>query len=165
MTNPAIPKPVLDAETAVFIQRYVAVNLATTNAANRAAVTRVYGCRVAEDLSNITLFIASNCNQSVLDNIKANGVIAVVFTRPVTHQTIQFKSTDARLAAVKETDHPLIQAYCDSLIEELQRAGFPPAFTRAMIPPLEKLDTAICFTPMTAFSQTPGPQAGKKLPV
>ncbi|MCI0507788.1 MAG: hypothetical protein L0Z73_16990 [Gammaproteobacteria bacterium] len=82
MTIPAIPKPVLDAETAAFIRLHVSINLATANSANRAAVTRVYGCRVDENPGGITLFIAGCYNQAVLENIKANGRVAAVFSRP-----------------------------------------------------------------------------------
>ncbi|MCI0507789.1 MAG: hypothetical protein L0Z73_16995 [Gammaproteobacteria bacterium] len=67
------------------------------------------------------------------------------------------------MARTEETDHPIIRKYCESLAEELQSIGYSSAFAYAMILPLETLDTAISFTPLTAFSQTPGPHAGKQL--
>jgi hypothetical protein len=156
---------VLDQQTAAFIQRHVSINLATTDTDNRPAVTRVFGCKLAPNNSSLTLFISSEHNQTVLDNILATHAIAVVFSRPSTHKTIQLKGTDARLVSLEKPDYLLMKAYRDSMIEELQGIGYPPSFTEAMILPPETLDTGVCFTPLNAYSQTPGPDAGKKLPV
>jgi len=164
MSTPAKPAAFLDAQTAAFIQRHVSINLATTDADNRPAVTRVFGSRVSDDRAQITLFLSSSGNAAVLDNLRANGRIAVVFSRPSTHRTLQLKGTDARLVELQPDDLPLIAAYRASMIEELGNLGYPPAFTGSLIPPPETLDTAIRFTPQTAYSQTPGPQAGHKLP-
>lgn len=163
MTDPVTPPPILDTETSAFIQHHVSINLAAANADNRPAVTRVYGCRVAPDRGSVTLFIPGVYNQSLLDNIRAARTIAVVFSRPGTHKTIQLKGTDAKITAIEESDWPLIKDYCTSLVEELLNLGYPDAFSKSMVLPLEKLDTAIRFTPLTAFSQTPGPEAGRKL--
>ena len=165
MSNTSTPKPILDPETAAFIQHHVSINLAATSADNRAAVTRVYGCRIAPDRCRITLFIPSMYNQSVLENIRATGSIAVVFSRPGTHKTFQLKATDASITEVDKSDLPLIKDYCDSLTQELLSLGYPHAFVQTFVMPQHKADTAIHFTPLTAFSQTPGPQAGRKLSV
>ena len=165
MINNSTAAPILDQETAVFIQHHVSINMAAANTDNRAAVTRVYGCRIAPDRRVVTLFIPSAYNKVVLENIRVTGTIAVVFSRPGTHQTIQLKGTDARITAVEETDLPIIKNYCDSLVEELLNLGYPPAFVQTFVLPQQKADTAIHFTPLTAFSQTPGPQAGRKMPV
>ena len=165
MNESAHTGQVLDQQTAAFIQHRVSINLATTDTHNRPAITRVSGCRPAPDNGSLTLFISSNHNQTVLDNIQTTHAIAVVFSSPSTHKTIQLKGTDARLVSLEESDYLLMQDYRNSMIEELQSIGYPPAFTEALIPPPETLDTGICFTPMDAYSQTPGPDAGKKLPV
>jgi hypothetical protein len=156
---------VLNQQTAAFIQHHVSINLATTDTANRPAVTRAFGCRLAPDNSSLTVFISSAHNRVVIDNVLATRTIAVVFSRPSTHRTIQLKGRDAKPVTIEPSDYPLLEAYRQSMIEELQSIGYPPAFTEALIPPPETVDTAICFTPMDAYSQTPGPDAGKKLPV
>jgi len=165
MSDTSTPSPILDPETAAFIQHHVSINLAATSVDNRAAVTRVYGCRIAADRCGVTVFIPSAYNQAVLENIRATHSIAVVFSRPGTHKTIQLKATDARIDSVEKSDLPLIKNYCDSLAEELLSLGYPPAFVNTFVLPQHKADTAIHFTPLTAFSQTPGPKAGRKLPV
>jgi hypothetical protein len=45
--------------------------------------------------------------------------------------------------------------------EEIERVGYPPRLTRAML--ACRLDdlVAITFAPAQVFEQTPGPQAGK----
>lgn len=163
MSAPANPAPVLDPETAGFIQRYVSMNLATSDAAKRPAVTRVFGCRVSADAVRVTLFLCRAGNDLVLANLRANGRIAVVFSRPSTHRTVQLKGTDARVIELQAADRQVIAAYRESMVEDLGSIGYPPAFTRSLIPAPETLDTAVCFTPLAVYSQTPGPQAGRKL--
>lgn len=142
---------------------FVSMNLATRDRNLIPAVSRAYGCHVSPDLKTVTLFIHGAHNQMLLDNIQANRVIAAVFSRPSSHQTIQLKGIDARRAEVTSADHAVISDYRQSFIEELQSLGYPHTFTEVMLLPLDKLDTAISFTPIEAFTQTPGPQAGKKL--
>jgi len=163
MTDTPAPNAVLDEATATFIQRNVSIIMATTNAEKRPTVTRVYGCRVAADGGSITLYIASTYNAVLLENIRATRNIAVVFSQPNSHKTIQLKGNDAEIASLETADQPVIENYFKLMIEELTGLGYPDAFARAMVQPPEKLDTAIRFTPLTAFSQTPGPDAGKKL--
>jgi len=155
----------LDSQTVQFIQRYVSMNLATTDANNRPAVTRVFGCRVNETADQLTIFLSSANNQILLDNIRNTRNIAVVFSRPTTHQTLQLKGNDAELLPVAETDLAIINSYRESMVEELSSIGYPTAFTHSLIPPITQIDTAMRFTPITAFTQTPGPQAGKKISV
>ena len=139
------------------------MNLATADSHNRPAVTRAYGCRVDTVSNNLTVFVSSMNNQIIFDNIRANGAIAVVFSRPTTHQTLQFKGTNAEVVAIEVSDLELIRDYRESMVEELQGIGFPLAFIHSLVPSIEGIDTAIRFTPENAFSQTPGPQAGKKI--
>ena len=155
----------LDEETAGFIQRHVSVNLATRNADNRPALTRAFGVRVADDRTSVAVFIARAGNQAILDNIQSNQNLAVCFSRPTTHRTLQLKATDARLLPIAEADFAVISGYQQSIHEELRQLGFPAAFVQALIPSLSEQDVAIHFTPLDAYLQTPGPDAGKKLPV
>lgn len=163
MTASAASTQVLDPHTLSFIQLYVSMNLATRNQELKPAVTRAFGCRASADLKSVTLFISSQCNQTVLENIQTTRAIAAVFSRPSTHETIQLKAKDARVVMITAEDHPTINSYRQSLIHELQSLGYPASFTESMVPPLAQLDTGICFTPDSVFIQTPGPQAGKKL--
>jgi hypothetical protein len=157
------PPPFLDEDTASFIQRFVSINVATRNHDNRPAVSRAAGCRIAADRQQLTIFLSSLHNQTLLDNLRANHTLAVVFSRPTTHRTIQFKGNDAQILPVTMEDHPDIQAYRESFTQELLSIGYPPAFCDVIFPPLDEHYVAIRFTPERAYSQTPGPNAGKKI--
>lgn len=163
MTTQASQPAVLNADTAQFIQHKVSVNLATRDGDNRPAVTRAYGVQVSDDYRTITVFIARQGNQAILENIQSNQHLAACFSRPTTNRTLQFKSRNASLLPLREVDFPVIQRYRKSMIEELQQVGFPVSFTEALIPLLTENDVAIRFTPLDAYIQTPGPDAGKKL--
>lgn len=163
MTEPPHNPLILDEETLAFLREPVSMNLATVDDGHRPAVTRLFGCRVGEDRRTLRLFLASRANAAVLDNIRANGTIAVVFSRPSTHRTVQLKGDDARLETIGAEDLPAIRAYRESLTRELGSLGYPVSFAHAMIPAPERLDTAIRFTAVEAYSQTPGPRAGDRL--
>lgn len=163
MSNQTPAPQLIDEQTASFITHAVSINIATRDANNRPTMTRAAGCRVADDGTSLTLFLTSEQNQQLLDNLRSNKLLAAVFSRPTTHQTIQFKGDDAEIVEITEEDRKAMQAYRESFMEELRGIGFPASFCEAIIPPLDDKFLAIRFTPDRAYSQTPGPNAGKKL--
>ena len=125
--------PLLDEETAAFIQRFVSINVATRNRENRPAVARASGCRVTPDRNGLTIYLSGAHNQTLLANLRENQTLAVVFSRPTTHQTIQFKGSDAQIRPLTAEDQAAIKAYHESFMQELAGIGFPPAFCEAII--------------------------------
>jgi len=99
---------------------------------------------------------------TLLDDIAANGMIAVVFSQPSTHRTIQLKGTDARLVAVTAADRAVAARHLGAWVEDLCRIGYTPEFANALRGHPERI-VAIRFTPAAAFQQTPGPGAGQRL--
>ena len=92
------------------------------------------------------------------------GEIAVVFSVPSTHQTLQLKARQATQRPATEEDLPVLQAYLRSMEEEVGRVGYGPPYVAAMLAaPLHDV-VAVSFRPETAFDQTPGPRAGAALP-
>lgn len=155
--------PLIDEATAAFMQQPVSINVATRNSENRPAVTRAAGYRIAPDRNRLTIYLSSEHNQTLLANLRANQTLAVVFSRPTTHQTIQFKGNDAQILPLTADDQPAISRYRELFMQELSSIGYPPAFCEAILPPMDEHYLAIHFTPERAYSQTPGPNAGKKL--
>jgi hypothetical protein len=159
----ATQPPIIDDETAAFIQQFVSINLATRNRDNRPALARAAGCRLDPTRSQLTVYLSGDHNHTVLTNLRDNHTLAVVFSRPTTHRTIQFKGNDAQIVPLTAEDLPVMQAYRESFIQELAGIGYPPAFCDAIFAPLDEHYLGIRFTPARAYSQTPGPNAGKKL--
>jgi hypothetical protein len=162
MTGGTDRAPPLDARHAAFIQGPVSVIVASRNAELAADVVRGCGCRVSRDRRQVTVLIEPGRASSLLEDIAANGMIAVVFSQPSTHQTIQLKGTDARAVRVAAADRAAARRHLHDWSADLARIGFDAPFAAALHGGTGEL-TAIRFTPTAAFQQTPGPGAGQLL--
>lgn len=158
-----INHPVLDEVHAAFIQYRVTMNVAARNASLITTITRALGCRVSDDRRRVTVFLPAERCQTLLDNLRANGVIAVVAVRPSTHESIQLKGADAMLAPLQEGDDVLMQAHLEQFVADLCGIGYTEAFARTVIPDRTGEIVAVAFTPLAVFQQTPGPGAGRRL--
>jgi len=152
----------LDARHAAFIQGPVSVIVASRNAALVADVMRGCGCRVSRDRRAVTVLVEPGPTSTLLEDIAANGMIAVVFSQPSTHRTIQLKGTDARVVTVTVTDRAVARRHLRDWAEDLGRLGYGGALAAALHGGTGAL-AAIRFTPSAAFQQTPGPGAGQPL--
>ena len=155
--------PVLDEDHAAFIQSGVSVVVATRNAALVPDAVRGCGCRVSRDRRSVTVLVESLRIGSVVADIEANGMIAVVFSQPSTHRTIQLKGTDARVVRVSPRDRDLAERHLTAWVDELTAIGYRPEFARAVHGDAPDAMVALVFTPTAAFQQTPGPGAGDRL--
>ena len=155
-------EPLLDAELAAFIQGGVSVVVATRNPDSVPDVARGCGCRVSKDRRRVTVLVEPARAGSALDNVVANGLVAVVFSQPSTHRTIQLKGTDARVVRVTRADRTVALRHLEAWVAELTGMGYRPDFARAVRGAADGM-AAIAFTPTSAFHQTPGPGAGERL--
>jgi hypothetical protein len=157
------PPPVLDEDHAAFIQGGVSIVIATRNADLVPDAVRGCGCRVSRDRRSVTVLVESLRIGPVIANIEANGMIAVVFSQPSTHRTIQLKGTDARVVRAAPPDRGLVERNLAAWIDELTAVGYRPEFARAVHGNVPDAMVALVFTPTAAFQQTPGPGAGDRL--
>ncbi len=163
MSKPRSLAPVLDEDHASFIQGGVSVVVATRDAALVPHVVRGCGCRVSRDRRRITVLVEPARVGTVLEDVAANGLVAVVFSQPSTHRTIQIKGTDARLMRVTAADRAVSARHLEAWIAELTRIGYRQDFARVVRGHAGRGLAAITFTPTSAFQQTPGPGAGERL--
>ena len=94
---------------------------------------------------------------------RANGAVAVVFTRPKTHRAVQLKGTDARVVEASAEDAHLVDRQVAAFNAELAAMRFPSQLGRTMLGGTRQKLAGIVFTPSCAFVQTPGPAAGTAL--
>lgn len=160
MTTSTAP---LDAEHAAFIRGGVSVIVAARDAANETTVSRAVGCRVSDDGRRVTVLLSAAQSGALLANVRANGVIAAVFSEPTTHRAIQLKGTDAAVVALAADDPHLLAAYRQRLAQQVAPLGFSEGFVRTFLSVAPGDVVAIEFTPSAAFQQTPGPKAGAPL--
>jgi hypothetical protein len=159
--KPDRPSPI-DADHAAFIQGGVSVIVASRNADFIADVVRGCGCRVSRDRRQVTVLVEPSRAGTLLTDIAANGRVAVVFSQPSTHRTIQLKGSDASIVKVTPSDRAIAVRHLAAWKEELSSIGYTPDFAGALRGPAEHL-AAIRFTPSAAYQQTPGPGAGQRL--
>jgi hypothetical protein len=163
MTAALEPAHVIDESHVEFMMGGVSINVAARDAHNVPTLTRALGCRVSADRRCVTLLVPVSDGARLLDDVRANGAIAAVFSRPSTHQTIQLKGADARIVALEPGDAGLMERYVLALAADLAPLGHPEAYVRAMLGHDDDDVTAVSFTPSAAFNQTPGPVAGSPL--
>jgi hypothetical protein len=153
----------LDQTHAAFLGGPVAINVASCDAKRTPSVARGYGCRISGDRRRVTVFLSVPQAEPLLRDLRAGRAIAVVFTRPKTHQTIQLKGNDATIAPLGGGDRAIMSAYAAAFRAELGAIGFKDRFSSAIVSGASGETVAVTFTPNAAFVQTPGPTAGQRL--
>lgn len=156
------PTP-LNASHIAFMCGAVSMCAASCDSDGMPQLARGLGCRVAEDGSRVTVFVPKAKSLQLVRHAQANGALAVVFTQPSTHRTIQLKGRDACVVVPTADDEALVDAYRRAFVHEVSPLGFPEEMARALLasPPGELV--GLSFTPTEAYTQTPGPNAGKRL--
>lgn len=153
----------LDEERAAFITHRVAMNVASCNAARVPSLVRAYGCRVSADRRRVTVFVPAPHATAVLGDLRAGGAIAVVFTLPRSHETLQLKGARVDIVPLGAGDSACVKAYVESFIDEINGLGYTTAFARALASGADEELVGLAFEPTAAFVQTPGPNAGQPL--
>jgi hypothetical protein len=156
----AVPLP---PDLVAMIARGVSVIVASRDAALRPNLMRAVGSRIEDDGSTITVYLARRQSRQVVQDLAATGHIAVVFSEPSTHRSLQLKATRVEMRSADAGDTSVLERYAQAMEREIQQVGFAPPLTRAML--AHRLDdlVAVRFTPEHAFDQTPGPRAGTPL--
>ncbi|WP_235679771.1 MULTISPECIES: hypothetical protein [Cupriavidus] len=148
---------------AAVLGRRVSVIAATRDAALAPHLMRAVGFRIADDDACVTVFLCRPQSQQVLADIAANRSIAVVFSEPTTHRTLQLKGFDARETPLQPGDCARVAAYREALGEEIHLIGHEASLAHAFLACPDDDLVAVSFTPTHAFQQTPGAHAGQAL--
>ena len=158
-----MPPVQLPPDLLALMDKGVSVIVGSRDAALRPSLMRAVGSQVSADGSLVTVFLARRQSQQLIRDIAATGHIAVVFSQPSTHRTVQLKATRASMRDAVPADAPGLAAYLASMEHELRQVGIEPHLTRAILTRQLHDLVAVSFTPEQAFDQTPGPRAGAPL--
>lgn len=153
--------PMLHDNIVAFIEREVAIDLASASADHHPSSCRGFACRVAPDRQRVTLFVRREEARQLLQDVLVQDAIAVVFCLPETEAAIQIKGRQIALSAVSADDMLDIQRYRDAFIDGIARIGHPRPFAEAYMAVEAGQMVAITFQPEAVFEQTPGPRAGQ----
>lgn len=153
----------LPADLLAMMMSGVSVIVASRDQTLRPSVMRAVGSHVAADGGPITVYLARRQSRQLIQDIAATGHVAVVFSQPATHKTVQVKATRAVLRNAEPADEAVLARYLASMEQEIARVGYGPPMTRAMLAHRLEDVVAVTFEPELAFDQTPGPKAGAAL--
>lgn len=152
---------VLSPAMAAFLQSGVSVRLASSTGGFRPVVGRALGASVDQDRRHVHLVLAERPSGPILQAVRETGVLAAAFTRPITHRSIQLKTTAARVEPALPGDAELIARQGSGFVLELTELGYPASLIEAIRTyepgPLVRVSFAVA----GAFDQTPGPGAGE----
>lgn len=158
-TQPSSP---IGPEQAALIARHVSIIVGSRDARLRPHLMRAVGCRLSPDRRRVTLLMPQGRSREVLDDLRDNGRIAVVFTEPSSNQTVQLKGDDARVAPCGPDDKDLAEHYLRGFVDEIGQLGLAAEVAQTILGHDGGL-VAVHFTVAAAFEQTPGPAAGQAL--
>ena len=150
-------------EHAAFVESGVIISAASRNAQNRPVIGRAVGCAVTDGDQRIKIFLSRRKYPLLLDAIHRSGALAVNFTEPSTNKSLQLKSTSAGVADLAIGDFDRANAYLDVLCADLDRIGSTALLARTLLQVSPGELAAVIFAPESAFSQTPGPVAGRQI--
>jgi Pyridoxamine 5'-phosphate oxidase len=159
--DPALPSPI-GPEQAALIARPVSIIVGSRDAQLRPHVMRAVGCRLSDDRRRVTLLMPAHSGGAVLDDLRANGQVAVVFSEPTTHRTLQVKGEDAVVTPCGADDAALAERTLQGFTDEIGQLGFTAEVAHTILAHEHDL-LAVHFSVASAFEQTPGPAAGEPL--
>lgn len=143
-----------------FIQSGLSITVASCGPRRVPSIAKGVGCRVSADRRAVTVLVFADQADTVLQDLREGRPIAVCFSRPSTHQTVQLKSARARCEPAAPPDVAVARRCLDLLVDDLE----PISFTRRMLEAFFWRDPAqlqaVSFAPEGAYAQTPGPSAG-----
>ncbi len=156
-------RPLLDEANAAFVQGGVSIVAASRDAGLVPSIGRAMGCTVSGDRRGVSLLVAASQAARLLDDVRGCGRVAVVFSQPSTHRTLQLKAEDARVRDLRPGEFDVVLRYVDAFAAEVEPLGHTRGQARTLLTCREDDVIAVDFTPTEAFEQTPGPKAGTPL--
>lgn len=145
-----------------LMARQTSIIVGTRDARRQPHVVRAVGSRWGAE-GRLAVLLPRAGSEAVLADLRDNRCIAVVFSEPTTHQTLQVKGRDAEVADGRDEELALAARYLEGFANEIGQLGFPAEVARTILCHDGDL-VVVHFTPTEAYEQTPGPSAGAPLP-
>ncbi len=161
--GPTLANGVLTAELAAFCQSGVSIVMASSDTGGRPVVGRGSACLIG-GAGQIRILVRRPPNVHLLQALAGGAGLAVTFTRPTTHRSIQLKARGAQVDVPRAADYAAVAAQTGALGADIVACGYAEAVA-AGYTTFERHDlAAVDFLPDRAFVQTPGLLAGSALP-
>ena len=154
---------ILENSTVAFMQSGISITAAACGQGHLPTLARAFGCQVDKHSGTVNVYVLQDQAVQLLCALDSNSSIAVVFSRPSTHETFQLKGRDVRYRTLGQASPACMKTYREAFTAELKSIGYSDAFTSALLPQSEASVVEIQFIPGAVFNQTPGPKAGRKM--
>lgn len=152
----------IDAELTALLREPVMMVFAAKSAAGLPALGRALGARPAPDSGTLDIFIPAAQWGEALSGLAPGSPLAFTFTRPNDYRTFQLKGELVSIAPADAQDIAAADRYVTQVSQTLATLGVQP---QQMAHWLGRGDLmTLRLAPTMAFSQTPGPHAGERLP-
>lgn len=148
-------------ELAAMLEGGVSISVGSCSFDKVPSVVRALACRISSDRRHITVLVSDKQAAAVLADIRRTGQIAVGFSQPSTHRTMQFKGAHAVIGPLRDGDEALLRNYVDTFINDVSPLGYDARLLHALMSSSVEDMISITFAPTSAFTQTPGPHAGE----
>jgi hypothetical protein len=151
-------KLVLTEELVEYMESGVSLLVGTRDATLRPASARGFGVEISAPNRTATVFIAAAGSPITLANLRDNGQLALTFSRPIDHRSLQVKGHVLSISETDERQHQLQARYVSRFAEGLIFTGLRQNLLRRIryFP-----SYAVHFRIESMFDQTPGPGAGR----
>jgi hypothetical protein len=151
----------IDPAIAAFIQEGLPTHIATRNALLEPSGARVTAVTVDDDLEHVTVYVPTVAATPLLDDLRANGQVAVVLARPIDERSCQVKGVFVDSWTPSAEEESVVGRQWEQCVRALEAIGYPRATLAGW---LMTPCVAVRFRAEALFSQTPGPGAGARLP-
>jgi adenylate cyclase len=122
-------------------------------------LVRAIGGRVERD-GHVAVFVSGHDAASMLASMQPGDPLAVVFSKPSTHRTLQVKGPLVDIRAAEDDDVRLAGLRAAGMVADLVSIGFGEAFGQGLLAFEREALVVLRLRPEFLFDQTPGPQAG-----
>lgn len=150
----------LDKHLSAFLEEGLSTHIASRNARLEPNAARVAALQVDADGLHVTAYVPTVSADAILEDLGANGQVAVVTARPPDERGCQVKGVFVEARAATEAERAVVTVQWERFRDRLEMIGLPRVATDGWVTwPC----TAIRFRVEAVFDQTPGPGAGARL--
>jgi hypothetical protein len=110
----------LSPEVTSFLESGVSVLVGTSDPRFLPEASRAVGARVEAGGAELTVFLPAATAARSLANLRHNGLIAVCFSRPIDHRSLQVKGRVLSIRDGDAADRATIERYLAALYEQFR---------------------------------------------
>jgi hypothetical protein len=145
---------------AAFLQEGLPIHIGTRNADLEPSGARVTAVKVDADGEHVTVYVPLVAGAPLLDDLRANGQVAIVIARPADERSCQVKGTFVESWTPSADEEAFARQQYERALQAVEVVGIPRNGSESwqMSPCV-----AVRFRANALFTQTPGPGAGARL--